>query len=122
MNKYLLSFILIALAACNSKQINIPGFDENLWQQDTNGCQKIRAEMTDSLEQHRDLLKGLSQDEMISLLGKPDKNELYKRNQKFFIYEIIDPEHCTAASKQHIYLSIRFNATGMAKEVQIYKE
>ncbi|UII25561.1 hypothetical protein LVD15_19955 [Fulvivirga maritima] len=122
MNKYITSFILILLVACTSKQVDIPGFDEKEWQQDDNGCQQVRVDMVDALEEHRELLKGLTQDEIVILLGKPDRNELYKRNQKFFFYEIIDPEHCAITNEQHIYLSIRFNATGLAKEVQIYKE
>ncbi|ELR68811.1 hypothetical protein C900_05824 [Fulvivirga imtechensis AK7] len=80
--------------------------------------------MLDQMERVKDQLKGLNQDEMVKVLGKPDKNELYKRNQKFFIYEIAGAKACTPPDEasSYIYLSIRFNATGLAKEAMIYRE
>lgn len=117
--------VLIAtFSACN-KNIDLPDFDESQWQNDQNGCKDTRAQMLDQMEQVKDQLKGLNQDEIVYVLGKPDKNELYKRNQKFFIYEIAGAKGCTPskeAASSHIYLSIRFNATGLAKEVMVYRE
>ena len=102
---------------------DIPQFEESDWQSDKNGCQGLRSAMIEQLEQAKGSLKGLSEDEISSLLGKPDRNELYKRNQKFFIYSIT-PHNCSevADSLPRTYLSIRFNATGLAKEVVIYTE
>lgn len=79
--------------------------------------------MLSELQQAKDNLKGLNEDEIGQVLGKPDKNELYKRNQKFYIYEIANAPECAnrANDSTHVYLNIRFNATGLAKEVLIYK-
>lgn len=110
------------MASC-SNTIDLPGVDEAQWQADKNGCLGIREEMAPQMEQATDHLKGLNQGEIAEVLGKPDKNQLYKRNQKFFIYEISGAEACSATgSEEHIYLSIRFNATGLAKEVMVYRE
>ena len=58
-------------------------------------------------------LLSLSQQEVISLLGKPDENELYKRNQKFYYYFVQPSAACTNANTQNPKkLVIRFNAWG----------
>lgn len=103
--------------AC-TQQHDIPDFDEAAWRDDPNGCEGVRMDLAQALQQNIDRLKGLTQDQTIELLGKPDQNELYKRNQKFFIYNM----NCVASdsTKLPVYLSIRFNATGLAKEVMIY--
>lgn len=120
--RYLLFIMAIGIIAC-SKAVDLPNFDESKWQQDLNGCQGSRLAMLDNLKAAKDRLKGLSEDEIVMVLGKPDKNELYKRNQKFYIYEITNAPECgkLSADSVHVYLNIRFNATGLAKEVLIYR-
>jgi outer membrane protein assembly factor BamE (lipoprotein component of BamABCDE complex) len=122
--KLLLSIAIIALfnfTGCNTN-VNLKNFDEEKWIKDSHGCNLDRLSMMESLDEQTDELKGLNQDEIIMLLGKPDQNELYKRNQKFFIY-YITPKNCEKKKyESYTYLSIRFNATGLAKEVIIYSE
>ena len=91
---------------------------------DPNGCKGNRLSISTTLEDNLELLKGLDQSEIVELLGKPDRNELYKRNQKFFYYQITPAEDCAASHKaeENSYLSIRFSATGFAREVLVYKE
>ncbi len=68
----------------------------------------------------------LALDEMaiVSLLGNPDQNELYKRNQKFYTYFLQPGPGCAAANAAPgdrdaapKKLVIRFNAMGLAKEI-----
>lgn len=120
--RYLTILSILLFFSCN-KKIELPNLDESAWQRDMNGCSNIRSTLTEALNKDKELLKGLNQDELISVLGKPDQNELYKRNQKFFIYNIT-PTNCPneADKSPRQYLSIRFNATGLAKEVVIYEE
>ncbi|UII19062.1 hypothetical protein [Fulvivirga ligni] len=118
----LIALFALSVISCQPKTADIPDFDEVVWKEDINGCSGKRAAMSEQLDSHREVIKGLNQDEVVELLGKPDKNELYKRNQKFFIYEISNAESCDNQTQgPHTYLSIRFNATGLAKEVLIYK-
>lgn len=121
--KSLILILLASLSGCN-KTTDLPGFDEAMWQRDKNGCEGIRLQMIYDLEKVKHQLQGLNQDNVVEILGRPDKNELYKRNQKFFIYEIANAKECKTLSdeQEHIFLSIRFNATGLAKEVMIYRE
>ncbi|UII30751.1 hypothetical protein LVD17_20875 [Fulvivirga ulvae] len=122
--RYCIFLSVVALLYSCNKAIDIPGFDESKWQSDHNGCSGARLQMMDNLEQTKEHIKGLSEDEVVRVLGKPDKNELYKRNQKFYIYEIDNAPECepNPGDTDHIYLNIRFNATGLAKEVLIYRD
>ena len=115
--------IIVLLYSCD-KPVDLPDFDESQWQSDHNGCSGVRLQMLDNLEQAKEHIKGLSEDEVVRVLGKPDKNELYKRNQKFYIYEIDNAEECGQKTEgaDHVYLNIRFNATGLAKEVLVYRD
>lgn len=120
-----MKFLITALIACTlfscNATVDLKNFDEQAWQNDKGACQKVRSSMQEDLEKAKEQLKGLNQDEIVSVLGRPDENELYKRSQKFFIY-YITPKNCDGQEfKQYTYLSIRFNATGLAKEVIVYE-
>ncbi len=76
--------------------------------------------MQEAMVAQQDKLLALEELQIVELLGKPDQNELYKRNQKFFYYYLQPSRECnpgdTLSPKR---LSIRFNAMGLAKEVAI---
>jgi hypothetical protein len=76
--------------------------------------------MLDALEASAAMLKGLSENDILDVLGCPDVNELYSRNQKFYLYYITPSEECgvTRMAKE-IFLEIRFSATNQAREVMI---
>ncbi|MEJ2006026.1 MAG: hypothetical protein P8X57_13930 [Cyclobacteriaceae bacterium] len=114
-------FALLFLASCASNE-SPEYLDTDSWRFDDNGCDGYRAALISSHPELLQELKGKSEDDIIGWLGKPDKNELYKRNQKFYIY-IIDPaEDCeNSDSETQRYLQIRFSATNRAQEVMIYE-
>ena len=114
--------LLVALVSCQQR-VTIEGLDKTLWIADKNGCNGARMNMKPALEKGLEKIKGLDQEAIKELLGKPDKNELYKRSQKFFVYYLSPAPGCQPAKDplpQETYLSIRFNATGLAKEVLVY--
>lgn len=116
--------IFIYLTACNNKaNVDLPGFDEEKWKSDVNGCNGDRAAMEGKLAEVKDQLKGMTEEEIVEVLGNPDKHELYKRNQKFYIYNMENAPACADNDKKktYTYFSIRYNATGLAKEVMIYR-
>lgn len=120
--RYILIIAISFTIACSSS-VELPYLDEEQFAQDPNGCRSMRIELIEDLEKDKELLKGLNQNEIVNILGKPDQNELYKRSQKFFIYNLT-PTDCVLINDvtPRKYLSIRFNATGLAKEVIIYKD
>lgn len=74
--------------------------------------------MADALLSQKEKLLSLSELEIVDVLGKPDQQELYKRNQKFYYYFIKPSEDCNLPSPANsLRLVIRFNAVGLAKEI-----
>ena len=118
-----IGLLLLMLACSGQKSPEVKGFDNRSWINDPNGCMGQRRELMRDLEPNLKQLKGLNNQEVIRVLGKPDRNELYKRNQKFFIYYISDAKTCgdLNSDTSSVYLSIRFNALGLSSEAVIYK-
>ena len=116
----LLLFSLI-ISSCGKSLPDLKDIDLAVWQQDRNGCLGKRASMESSLEQQKNKLLGLSEAQIGTLLGRPDDNELYKRNQKFYHYAIQPSKNCGALPPDSTpkELIIRFTAMGIANEVSI---
>jgi hypothetical protein len=93
--------------------------DLEKWKADKNGCTGYRAESMNALRDQLMSLQALNEMEIMQLLGKPDQNELYKRNQKFYYYYLQPGPSCSNPAKIALRLAIRFNAVGLAKEVAI---
>ena len=111
-------FILPNLIACS------PGpdilFDTERWVNDYNGCLGNRMVIYNDLFNQRSHLLGLSSKRIVKTLGRPNINELYQRNQKFFIYQISPGSSCNKTRySQDLYLIIRFNALGLANEIYL---
>lgn len=110
---------LILLYSCNKTLPTLEGVDREAWVADVNGCRQVRVGMADTLAQQREKLLALDQLEIVKLLGNPDQNELYKRNQKFFYYFLDPSPDCPGGAATARRLVIRFNAVGLAKEVAV---
>jgi len=113
-------FIVLALTAgaCGKPLPTLEGIDMKQWKDDKNGCHHFREKLIDTLTSQKDKLKGLSEDDIIALLGRPDQNELYKRNEKFFKY-FLEPGPSCSSDSSAMLLSVRFNSVGLAKEAII---
>lgn len=64
-------------------------------------------------------LRGLSEMDIVKLLGRPDENELYKRNQKFYSYYVTPGPDCPEHEDIPRKLVVRFNAMGYAQLVSV---
>jgi hypothetical protein len=117
MKKIFIFFILIT-GACGKPLPTLDGIDLKQWKDDKNGCNHFREKLIDTLVSQKDKLKGLSEDDILALLGHPDQNELYKRNEKFFKY-FLEPGPICRSDSSEMILSIRFNSVGLAKEATI---
>lgn len=78
--------LIVLLSSCGKPLPDFENLDLSLWKEDKNACLGDRAKSIASLGEQTDKLKALSETEIIKLLGRPDQNELYKRNQKFYRY------------------------------------
>jgi hypothetical protein len=106
------------LVACGKPLPTMNGIDLKQWKEDRNGCNHFREKLIETLVPQKDKLLGLSEDDVVSLLGRPDQNELYKRNEKFFKY-FLEPGPPCRNDSSDVILSIRFNSVGLAKEATI---
>ncbi|HET9052732.1 MAG TPA: hypothetical protein VFM90_01065 [Cyclobacteriaceae bacterium] len=107
-------------SACGKEIPKLEGVDLEHWRKDKNACGTYRTETMETLVAQKEKLLALKETQIVSLIGRPDRNELYKRNQKFFYYYLKPAPDCThyngAATTR---LTIRFNAMGLAKEVLV---
>jgi len=114
-------FILLALliAGCGKRLPVLDGLDLNAWRNDKNGCGHVREQGEASLRTQLEKLKILDESQIVSLLGHPDRTELYKRNQKFYTYYLTPSPRCNPAQENPKKLIIRFNGMRVAKEVTV---
>jgi hypothetical protein len=119
--RWLKSGVLIfILFSCNKPLPTLEKIDLQAWKDDKNACSGKRTSMLDGMNSQTAKLVGLSEQEVIAMLGRPDQNELYKRNQKFYSYFIQPSNVCSGSVTDHPKkLVIRFNAIGLAKEVGV---
>lgn len=109
--------LLSGCSTSSGKQFT--GFDSQSWKQDKQGCTGKRKALSGSFERIRPDLKGLSQAEVLQLLGRPDFQQLYKRNQKFYIYFLEPGIQCEGNLEQSRARTVifRFNAVELLTEV-----
>lgn len=112
--------MLLLLGGCQEKK-TFTNFDSAAWQRDKLGCNGSRQQLTDSLSMIRLQLRGLTQEEIIGVLGKPDLQLLYERGQKFFVYFMETGSQCDGeiTTSRVRTLSVRFSAVNRATEVTI---
>jgi hypothetical protein len=110
---------LVFLFSCGKALPELHGVDVVRWQSDPNGCAGVRLQMIASLQAEKKKLLGLSEMDIVDMLGKPDQQELYKRNQKFYRYLVEPGKICNIGMDNPKKLIIRFNAVGLAKEITV---
>ncbi len=112
--------LLMLFSSCGKELPKLEGFDPEQWQKDKNACGTYRAENLESIQFQKEKLLALKEMQVVALLGRPDRNELYKRNQKFYYYYLKPAPECSNYNADNIArLAIRFNAMGLAKEVMV---
>lgn len=105
------------LTACQKNEVKLDNFDKTLWQNDSKGCQNIRWQMLASLEKQKDKLLGLSQEKVTEILGKPDRQDLQKRNAKRFVYYVSEGSQCGSNKSEGVALILQFGALNYVSEI-----
>jgi hypothetical protein len=115
-----LSLVVILFVGCGKSVPELQGFDRDTFKNDRNGCKGNRVASEQILKREKENLLALTEMQIVKTLGRPDQNEIYKRNQKFFTYFLEPSPNCTGDSaKASKKLTVRFNAMGLAKEIVI---
>lgn len=111
-------FVLIVLFGCGKSAPAFDNLDLEQWKRDKNACGTYRTNTIETLLAQKEKLLALKEMQVVTLIGRPDRNELYKRNQKFFYYYLKPAPECTNYNAENsARLVVRFNAMGLAKEV-----
>lgn len=112
--------LLLILSACGKSLPTLDNLDLEQWEKDKNACGNYRKDNIETLLAQKEKLLALKEMQIVELIGRPDRNELYKRNQKFFYYYLKPAPECTNYNADSTSrLAIRFNAMGLAKEVMV---
>ena len=114
-----LSVIVVFASACGRDEITLEGFDDEKWREDRFACTGARAALSTLLMNQKEKILAHDEIEIVRVLGKPDENELYKRNEKFYYYYVEPSSKCNDSVSTSKRLIIRFNAVGLAKEMLI---
>ena len=77
--------ILFLFTGCASK-IEVEGFDSKAWKDDYKCCNGTREKLVKALLDKKDSLKKLSDNDIIKLLGYPEKNDQFTREKKAYAY------------------------------------
>lgn len=73
--------------------------------------------LVENLEKQKEKLMGLSQSQIVNLLGKPDAQELLKRNAKTFTYYLSEGSQCGKGLQEGVALRIHFGALNYVSEI-----
>jgi hypothetical protein len=119
MKKFIVPLSLFLLMACGKSLPTLENFDADSWKSDRNGCGHKRKEMIQSIKDQKDKLLSLKEMQVVNLLGRPDGNELYERNQKFYYYHLTPSASCPSPDSVGLQMEIRFTAMGIVNEVVI---
>jgi hypothetical protein len=116
-------FLAFCFLSCTSS-IELEDFSAEDWKSDRNGCLGKRGPMLESVMTQKEQILGKAEHDVLKVMGRPDKNELYRRQQKFYIYYLEPGPLCEVslqASDSASYLSLRFNATGIVNEIFVFE-
>lgn len=112
--------LFLMISGCGRELPTLDNLDLEQWKKDKNACGTYRSENLESLQSQKEKLLALKEMQIVELLGRPDRNELYRRNQKFYYFYLKPAPECPNYNADNTTrLAIRFNAMGLAKEVMI---
>ncbi|MEM6299626.1 MAG: hypothetical protein AAF740_13135 [Bacteroidota bacterium] len=121
MKKIAILFTFFLVACGGNESISTEEFDYPAWKNDKNGCSGTRLELWENLKSVKERLIGLSEVEVLKVLGTPDNRDLYNRNQKAVIYYLEPAPSCESFDENTPPRVVRvlFNALNQAKEITI---
>jgi hypothetical protein len=112
-NAYVLFFAILILSGC-SDGYQPDGFNKSAWKKDRKGCMGERIELVKILLQNKSRFKGMDDDDLVSLLGTPERTVYYGRGRKDYAYYITPGGQCaqTPDLKAGSRLLVEFDALG----------
>jgi hypothetical protein len=114
---------LILLLACQ-KKIEIKGFNHSQWLEDPYACKGQRVALAKYIIDHKKSFLSLDDDDIVALLGRPERSYYYERNVRAFGYYINGAPKCSTSTLNNNpqIITIEFNATGFSKRIYYQSE
>lgn len=118
-----LSFLVLLLnLGCKEKK-SIPGFDHNAWKSHKLGCEGNRSAVVNDILDNKKTWQGLDDDDIVELLGAPERSYYYERNVRAFGYYLHPGKQCDSKLAGFgSRLIVEFNATGFSKRIFLEKD
>lgn len=107
-------FLLLSMLtfAC-SKKPKIEGFNSEVWKKDKKGCTGKRAYLGEIILSRSQDLKGMDDDDIVELLGKPEATDWEARERKIYFYYIQSGSQCNSSLiLEGAKIAIEFDALG----------
>ncbi len=119
MKNYIFYFpILFFLSLSCKEKKEIEGFNTSAWSLGKMGCEGQRSEQVNLILNNKKEWLGLDDDEIVELLGRPERSYYYERNVRAFGYYLATGKQCDInQGKFGKRIVVEFNATGFSKRI-----
>lgn len=118
---HLITLFLIAFIASCSPALDAGKINLENWKADRYGCKGLRIQDLDELQQIKNNFLGANNQALIKTFGRPDRVELFDKNQSFFFYFLEPSSNCenVKTEKEPLRVLFRMNALSKVSEVNI---
>ncbi|MBX9852439.1 MAG: hypothetical protein K2X86_11870 [Cytophagaceae bacterium] len=108
---------LMFLSGCKETP-KLEGFRSQLWIEDKNGCNGKRTYLAEILLSKTTELKGTDDDDLVKILGKPDKYEGGDRGKRVYYYYTQQGSQCgSGLLLEGTKIMIEFDALGKVRMI-----
>lgn len=116
-----LSLLLVMIVTSCSPALDAGKINLDNWKADRYGCKGLRMSDLEELQQIKNNFLGADNQALIKTFGRPDRVELFDKNQSFFYYFLEPSTNCDGvkAEKEPLRVLFRMNALSKVSEVTI---
>ena len=121
MRQSIYSITLFLLLASCSPALDAGKINLDNWKADRYGCKGLRIQDLGELQRIKNNFLGANNQALIKTFGRPDRVELFDKNQSFFFYFLEPSSTCDTIEKEKEPLRVlfRMNALSKVSEVNI---
>jgi hypothetical protein len=111
--------ITVGVSSCTKDKPKLEGFNSELWKADKKGCNGKRIYLSEFLFTNSVNIKGMKDNDILELMGKPEKTNWEDRGKKTYYYFIQPGSQCDSTSLllEGTKIAFEFDALGRVKLV-----
>jgi hypothetical protein len=116
---FAICFIAIMVSSCTKEKPKLEGFNSELWKADKKGCNGKRAYLSEFLFANSVNIKGMEDNDILEMMGKPEKTNWEDRGKKTYYYFIQPGSQCDSSTLllEGTKIAFEFDALGRVKLV-----